>query len=155
MSTWTPDRSEGDRARERRRTPFLQNYRYWGSRGRRKSVRRREDKVGTYVDWYEPRLSLTAIAILLLCILDAILTLHLLHHGAFEANWLMAALLAQDLHLFAVVKLSLTALGVLFLVVHAHFTVFRRFRVARVLDGLLLLYLCLVGYELMLLHYSR
>lgn len=123
-------------------------------RGRRRGARRVEDRVNTYVDWYEPRLFYVSVAILLLCCMDAFFTLTLLQRGASELNPFMAWLLEIDVQLFLVIKLALTASGLIFLVAHKNFLLFnQRFKVPHLLYAFLAGYALLVKYELVLLSF--
>lgn len=119
--------------------------------GRRRGAQRAEDRVNSYVDWYEPGLFYIAVGILLLCCTDATFTLHLLQRGASEANPFMAWLLEIDTQLFLVTKFALTAAGLVFLVAHKNFVVFNRLTVRHTLHGLLFGYALLIQYELVLL----
>ncbi len=124
----------------------------WGTvRARRRRARRACDRTGYYVDWYESHLLFVAVAVLLLSCADAALTLTLLQTGAEEANFLMAWLIDTDLTLFAGVKLGLTGMGLVVLVMHARFRVFRSVKVSHVLHLLVPVYLLLTVYEIALL----
>jgi hypothetical protein len=92
------------------------------------------------------------ISVLLLSCADALMTLRLLERGASELNAIMRVLIESDTQLFAALKMALTGAGLLFLVIHHRFRVFRRFRVDQLLCAVLLLYLLLIGYELALLQ---
>lgn len=141
---------------ERRRTPERRvatphSVIIGGLRGRRRRIGRRGDDRWGYVDWYEPRLFLMANGVLLLCCFDALFTLELLGRGAVEWNPFMAVLIDTDIHLFVTVKLALTAGGLMFLVVHANFYLFRFLKLEEVLRLFMWWHLVLVGYELELL----
>lgn len=118
---------------------------------RRTGGRRRGDTAGL-VDWHEPHLMFLAVAILLLSVSDAFLTLTLLAAGAYEANPVMSYVLERQPELFATVKMALTGVGVLVLVACARATVFRLIRVSSVLRGCLFLYAGLIAYECWLLQ---
>lgn len=90
--------------------------------------------------------------ILLLSVADAFLTLTLLTVGATEANPFMAFILNDHPHLFAVVKMGFTGVGVLVLVAVARARLFRIMRVGMVLQGLFVAYVALIIYEWRLLH---
>jgi hypothetical protein len=51
------------------------------------------------------------VGILFLCVIDALLTLYLLNHGAYEANPLMAYLLNIGPYAFFVPKYAITIIG--------------------------------------------
>lgn len=140
------DRRSGyDRRRTTLRT-FLQG----GMTPRRRGGRRESD-TAFILDWHEPHLLFMAIAILLLSVSDALLTLTLLANGAEEMNPVMDYILVNHPGLFAAVKMSLTGFGVLVLVACARTTVFRIVRVSLIMHWFLLGYAALIGYEWWLL----
>lgn len=139
------------RRRTERRSASVSPFSRAAWQGRRRGAQRAEERVNSYVDWYEPRLLYVAVGILLLCCTDAAFTLNLLQHGASEANPFMAWLLEIDTQLFLVTKFALTAAGLVFLVAHKNFLVFNRFTVRHTLHGLLFGYALLIQYELVLL----
>ena len=77
--------------------------------GRREEIRRREDTRRIfYVDHYSSGLFAAIVSILFLCVIDALLTLFLLDHGAYEANPVMAYFLKFGPYAFFVSKYLLT-----------------------------------------------
>jgi hypothetical protein len=60
-----------------------------------------------------------------------------------------------DVQLFAALKMGFISAGLLFLLIYHWLRIFWRLRVDHVLPAVLLLYLMLIGYELMLLEPSR
>ena len=118
-------------------------------RGRRRQARRNEHNY--YLDWYAPRLVFTGIAILLMSCLDALFTLTLLNRGAYEANYFMARLMETSDGLFIAVKLSVTAFGIIFLLMHSNFQILRIVSGKRLLQTVVGVYGLLIGYELILL----
>lgn len=122
---------------------------------RRRDARRLSNQNGYHVDWYEPHLLYLIVSVLLLSCADALLTLNLLELGGREINTFMAMLINIDVRLFAALKMGFTGAGLLFLVIYHRFRVFRRLRVDYLLRAVLLLYLMLIGYELMLLEPGR
>jgi hypothetical protein len=86
-----------------------------------------------------------------LCCFDAVLTLTLINHGAYELNPIMAPLVEGTGRGFALVKFGLTALGVVLLTVLARLRIFGR-SVGYILYLVLAGYVALVGYELFLLR---
>lgn len=140
----------------RRRTSSLWNLRSWGIGARRRCAgRRADDQAATYVDLHPPHLLLIALLTFSLSAADAHITLALMQRGATEVNVLMAALLRVDVGVFLWTKLFITALALLFLVAHAPFVLWQRLKVQRLLEGALVLYVALIGYELVLLQYAR
>lgn len=122
-------------------------------RPRRRGVRRASDLGPQYLDWHQPSLLIPVLGILLLCALDAFLTLKLLHLGGEELNPIMRQLIQENLRLFAAVKMALTGGGIILFVLHANAKLFRLFRVGRLLYVFLFAYTALICYELRLLGY--
>ena len=119
------------------------------ARGRRRHARRSGHNY--YLDWYDPKLVFTGIAVLLMSCLDALFTLTLLSKGANEANYFMARLLETGDGLFVSVKVAVTAFGIVFLLMHSHFQVLRITSGKRLLQFVVPVYGLLIGYELVLL----
>jgi len=103
------------------------------------------------VDRHEPRLLLSTLGILLLSLTDAVFTLTLLQHGAVELNSFMAVLIETDVQLFVAGKMAITAVCLIFLLIHAKFRIFRVVRISTLLYGFLSIYGLLIAYELVLL----
>ena len=139
------------RARTERRHRRLWSLAYGGFNPRRRSVRRDAEHHEQFVDWHDSHLLGVALAIVLLCSIDAFMTLTLLSHGASEFNPVMAELLYRDIAVFAVVKMALTGTGVLMLVALSRCRLFGKFRVVYGLYVTLAGYVALVGYEYLLL----
>lgn len=118
-------------------------------RGRRHQVRRNNHSY--YLDRYQPRLVMTGLLVLFLSCLDALFTLSLLGMGAYEANHLMAALLELGIEPFVFTKVAITAIGVLFLLMHAHFRILRVTNGQRMLEVLAGAYGLLIIWELLLM----
>ena len=95
-----------------------------------------------------------AIGILLLSVVDAFLTLVLLQGGADEVNPIMALFVYRSVAVFAALKMSLTSLGVVFMVFMARYRFMSRWPVGWVLYGVLIGYVSLIGYEIHLLKSS-
>jgi uncharacterized membrane protein YczE len=102
-------------------------------------------------DWFHPQWLAIAIGILLLCFLDAILTLTLVSNGASEINPFMEPLVAASGHTFGYWKIGLTAMGVTTLTLLARLRFWGK-AVGTVLYVVLAGYIVLVGYELFLLR---
>jgi hypothetical protein len=118
---------------------------------RRLAPRRRDERHAVVTDWFHPQWLAVAILILLLCSVDAFLTLTLIANGAEEVNPLMEPLVRGSGHAFAFWKFGLTAMGVVLLTVLARLQVFGR-AVGTILYIVLAMYAVLVGYELFLLR---
>jgi hypothetical protein len=122
-------------------------------RGRRRQARRSDQNY--YLDHYAPGLVVTGALLMLLSSMDAAFTLALLDKGAYEANHLMAWLLEIGNRTFIFSKIAITAAGVLFLLMHAHFQIFRIVTGKRALELLVGIYGLLIGWELLLLGIIR
>ena len=145
--TLVADRRTGpDRRRHSWRTVL-----YCGlhGRGRRRTLRRKGHNY--YLDWYDPKLVYMGLAVLVLSSMDALFTLNLLQMGAYEANILMDRLLQTGDRVFVITKLSVTALSVLFLVMHANFQLLGITNGGRVLQFMVPMYALLIVYELLLM----
>jgi hypothetical protein len=118
-------------------------------RGRRRQVRRQNHSY--YLDHYDGQLVFTGLLVLLLSCVDALFTLTLLDKGAYEVNFLMARLLEIGNHPFVITKIAITAACVLFLLMHAHFRIFRLTSGKSMLQLLATAYGLLIAWELLLL----
>ena len=116
-------------------------------------MRRSSDAHSAYVDWYEPRLLYITLGVLLLSAIDAVMTLNLLQHGSIELNPFMGVLIEHNVGLFVYTKLMLTGAGLVFLVMHVNFRLFRYIKIRHCLIASLVVYLILVAYELILLSH--
>jgi len=88
------------------------NFRLFVGDGNRSIIRRQEDRGHNFwVDQYSPVLFVAIVGILFMCVIDAILTLFLLNHGAFETNPLMAFLLNIGPYAFFIPKYAVTILA--------------------------------------------
>ena len=143
-------REKQDRRRHNWRTV---TYCGFHARGRRRDARRSGQNY--YLDWYDPKLVFTGIAVLLMSCLDALFTLTLLSRGANEANYFMARLLETGDGLFVAVKVAVTAFAILFLMMHSHFHVLRITSGKHLLQLAVVVYGLLIGYELILLGVIR
>ena len=87
-------------------------------KGQREFIRRKEDRDKIfYVDRYSSALFGVIVTILFLSVIDALLTLLLLNHGAYELNPIMAYYLRLGPYTFLAVKYGLTSIGVIFFVI--------------------------------------
>ena len=118
-------------------------------RGRRRQARRHDHSY--YLDHYDGRLVLTGLLVLLLSCVDALFTLTLLSKGAYEANYLMAQLLEIGHQPFVITKVAVTAAGVLFLLMHAHFRILRVTNGKSMLLFLAGVYALLIAWEILLM----
>lgn len=120
----------------------------------RRRIGRRAGEQDLPVDFHEPYLLVLSIAMLVLSVADAFLTVTLLTHGAEETNPLLAFVLDEHPRLFAVVKMALTGFGVILLVALARTRVFKVVRADWFLTALAAAYLALVLYEAWLVTVS-
>ena len=122
--------------------------------GRRMRRRRRDEHQRPYfVDRFSATTLVLILVFLLLSIVDAVITIHLLRSGCDEANPLMARLLEWGILPFLVGKYILTAAGLPLLLVIKNFTLFgTRFRVDYLLPVLVVLYVILLLYQVSLLR---
>lgn len=129
--------------RRKKPTPMFSSYTFWG--GRRKTVRREEDKtVHIFVDRYSRRLFLVILALLLLNYADAYLTLYLINLGiAVEANPIMNFFLQYGVTHFILAKFFVT------LVVIPILTLLKNLLFVRALIILMVIgYFSLISYQL-------
>ena len=135
-----------------RRTVTLAAYWHGARNPRRRGGRRATDVHYPIVDWHSPRLLIPVLTILALCVLDGMLTVLLMTHGAAEMNPVMAFFLPHNLLWFALVKLALTGGGLCVLVACSRMKLFRRIPGEAVVYGVLGIYSWLVVYELRMLE---
>jgi len=82
--------------------------------GRRRQIRREEDMKGIAImDSYSQSLFAVIIGILCLSLIDAVMTLHLIGHGATEINPIMAYFLDKGTVIFVAAKYILTTVAVI------------------------------------------
>ena len=104
------------RSGQDRRTHKFPKLKYLLFSGRRTKVRRKEDLHHTfYFNRYSSHLFAAIVAILLLSVLDALLTLHLIGKGSTEMNPVMAYFLRYGPIVFMGAKYFLTCFGVVVL----------------------------------------
>jgi hypothetical protein len=115
---------------------------------RRKPSRRLGDTRFQALDWHAAHLLVVSIAILVLSVFDAFLTLVLMSIGAEEANPVMALVVHRNAAAFASLKMGMTGLSVILMVVLSKYRFMRLMRVEVALYGVLGLYLCLIAYEI-------
>ncbi len=118
---------------------------------REKARRQKEIDQGFYTDRYEKRVGISVIAITLMSVLDAILTLNILDRGGIELNPFMSALLAINSQAFFIGKLTITISCLFFSLIHTNFRIFRIIPVQTMLIYISIFYVFLLGYELCLL----
>ena len=116
-------------------------------RGKRKGARRGHENLNYYVDRYNPHYLAVMCSILVLCVLDAYLTLILIRFGGVELNPFMLVLMNKDIVLALIIKYLLTVFCIIFFLMHKNFKVFGKLRIGALLYGVLTLYIVLVFME--------
>jgi hypothetical protein len=139
---------------EDRRRKTIPSLRYLVAGGRRRGVRRVEDQQRIIIlDRYSPHLLATIVGILCLSLLDALLTLSLIEHGATEVNPVMAFFLDQGPLVFTSVKYLLTSMGVvIFLLVNHNVLPGARFRMSNLFTFAIASFGIVVVWEIMLIY---
>jgi hypothetical protein len=135
-----------------RRKRILYSLFYGSFNPRRRGTRRTGVHSLRDLDWHHPQWLAVAMLIVLLSSIDAALTLTLIERGAYEVNPLMAPIVGGSPLIFTVIKVGLTAGGVILLTLVARMRAFGRIPVSFLLYGVLLGYGALVAYELRLLE---
>jgi hypothetical protein len=139
---------ERRRGPDRRKQP-LRALLYGSFHPRRRGSRREGEQTLSGVDWHDPQWLAVAMLVVLFSCVDAFLTLTLIDHGAYEVNPVMAMLLGGSALAFSLVKIGLTAGGVVLLTLVARMKAFGRVPVS------LLLYSVLLGYGALLVDEFR
>jgi hypothetical protein len=147
------DRQERRERSERRKTPTT----IWNSlsgSGSRRGLRRDDESAAAhFVDLFPAHLLALIVALLILSIVDAVITLELIDSGCDEINPLMACLLERGPMAFLVGKFLLTATGLPLLVVFKNFSLFgSRLRVGHLIPVFVILYVLLLSYQVALLQ---
>jgi Domain of unknown function (DUF5658) len=135
-----------------RRTRTLYSLIYGSFNPRRREARRTDARPLRDLDWHHPQWLAVAMLITVLSCVDAALTLTLIEHGAYEVNPLMAPIVGGSPLVFTLLKVGLTAGGVVLLTLAARMRAFGKIPVSFLLYGVLLGYGVLVVYELRLLE---
>ncbi|MGB5179446.1 MAG: DUF5658 family protein [Gammaproteobacteria bacterium] len=118
---------------------------------RRRHLRRDDDKLNSYTDWYGHWPFAATVIIILLCFADAFLTIVLLSKGAVELNGLMDWLIQIDPQIFTIVKMSMTGVALIVLVMHFNFRIYKYIAVRYLIYALVPLYSLLIFHELTML----
>jgi hypothetical protein len=155
--TYAPDASNASAATDRRnaadrRKRTLYSLVYGSFNPRRRASRRTDARSLRDLDWHHPQWLAVAVLIIVLSCVDGALTLTLLAHGAYEVNPIMAPIVGGSALLFTVIKVGLTAGGVVLLTLAARMRAFGKIPVGLLLYGVLVGYGILIVYELRLLE---
>jgi hypothetical protein len=146
----TPEESALDRRRgPDRRKRVLRALFYGSLNPRRRGLRRDGERSVGSVDWHDPQWLAVAMLIVLFSCVDAFLTLTLIDHGAYEVNPFMAPLVGGSALAFALVKIGLTAGGVVLL------TILARMRGVRAGSGEPAALYGALGYGVLLIYEFR
>ncbi len=105
--------------RRQRPTPRFSRYTFFG--GRRRKARRPEEREGSFVDRYNPRVVLAVVWVALMNVGDSFFTLMHLQGGGIELNPVAAELLRTGRLGFVFWKSLLIAIALLVLVQHKNF----------------------------------
>lgn len=137
--------------RRRAKTPTLRSFLRGG---RRETIRRAEDRQRAFhVDRYRQSLFGAIVFILLLSVIDAMLTMLLLHHGAVEINPVMAFYIDVGPYTFLWVKYGLTCIGVVTLLLCHNFVLKSlRMQAGTLLYLVLAAFVGVVSWQLYLIH---
>lgn len=136
---------------DRRKQP-LRALIYGSFNPRRRGTRRDGERLIAGVDWHDPQWLAVAMLVVLFSCVDAFLTLTLIDHGAYEVNPVMAMLVGGSALAFTLVKIGLTASGVVILTLLARMKAFGRVPVSLLLYSVLFGYGALLVYEFRLLQ---
>jgi hypothetical protein len=144
-------RSERRNAPDRRKRTVY-SLLYGSFHPRRRSPRRTDARSLRDLDWHHPIWLAVAMSIVVLSSVDAALTLSLMAHGAYELNPVMATIVGGSALTFTLIKVGMTAGGVVLLTLAARLRAFGRIPVSFLLFGVLIGYGTLIVYELKLLE---
>lgn len=138
------------RDRRQKPTPFLSKH---ALSGRRSYHRRAENRNGNYyVDRYGLKSITIFAATLVLCVLDARITLVLLSSGATELNPFLVLALQLGATWFLIIKYFITGICLMMLLIHKNFYVFKyKLNVKKIIFAVLIGYVFLILYEMWLL----
>ena len=135
------------RDRSDRRNPTFKGFLIGCIKARRRQQRRADCFEHYETDWYDTKLLVMALTLLLLSATDAAMTMTLLENGAVEVNPFMNFLLSHSSQAFIYTKLAMTSVCIVVLVAHYHSRIFNSFRVDILLMFALFVYMGLVTYE--------
>jgi Domain of unknown function (DUF5658) len=143
--------AERRNASDRRRRTLFGLF-YGSFHPRRRLPRRTDARSLRDLDWHHPQWLAVAMLIVVLSCVDAALTLSLMSHGAYEVNPVMAPIVDGSPLIFTLIKVGMTAGGVVLLTLAARMRAFGKVPVSFLLYAVLIGYGTLVVYELKLLE---
>lgn len=128
--------------------PSIKSLRYH----RRKGIRREEDTHRfIYFDQYSVKIFVTIVAILFLSIIDALLTLFLIDHGASEMNPIMDYYLQLGPFAFIFAKYLFTSFSLIILLVFGNYYIRKmKMHVRSLFQYTAVLFTLVIGWELIL-----
>jgi len=123
--------------------------------GRRKEMRRDEDNRESYfLDHFSLRIFIVIIAIILLSLTDALLTLYLIRHGAAEVNPVMEHFLRYGPLPFLAAKYLLTTASIVLLLIYKNVYIFgTRIRAKYLFIVIFLIFASVVVWEMFLIFF--
>ena len=138
--------------RRKRQVPPLK-YVIFG--GRRKRIRRKEDKDKLIIlDHHSNRIFALAIVILALSALDGLLTLYLTNSGSQELNPFMSFLIDFNPRFYIAVKCIITAVAIIFLIVMRNYkSKLLGIRISKLLTTTALVFFVIIVYQLYMILY--
>lgn len=145
----TIEKNEERRLSSDRRIRTVRSILYGSFNPRRRHIRRGGPVRLRDLDWHHPQWLAVGMLIVMLSCIDAALTIVLVSHGAYEVNPLMAPLIGDSTLAFTIVKIGLTAGGVVMLTLLARLRAFGRIPVS------LMLYIVLAGYGALIIYEVR
>jgi len=145
------EKREGLDRRERKIPPL--KYLIFG--GRRKRIRRKEDKDKLIIlDVYSNRIFVFAVIILALSAIDGLLTLYLISSGAQETNPFMSYLIAFNPRVYLAVKCTITTSAIIFLIVLRNYkSKLLGIRISKLLSTTALVLFLIIVYQLYMIIY--
>ena len=141
------------RSGRERRTERFGDIRWLLKTGRRRQVRREVDRRKLQaLDYYPPKLFVVLVAVLLLSIIDALLTLWLIDNGAVEINPVMAYYLKLGPNIFLAAKYLITVFAVTIgVLLNYAYVRFFRFQLGQILNVFAGCFAMVVVWELFLI----
>lgn len=149
--TQNQEETSCNRVRAERREANLRSCFYALFMNRRRGDRRRDhSNENVYTDDYGPKIMLGAVAVMIFCVLDAFFTLILIGRGASEINPFMAWVMQFGDMWFYTSKYLITAVCVIWMVMHKQFDFFG-FKGRHLMLVTLACYVTLITYQISML----
>jgi hypothetical protein len=121
--------------------------------GRRLKMRRAaEHRRPYFTDRFSLGMFIGILALIVASLVDAALTVYILHRGGSEVNPLMSTLLDHGISAFVIGKYALTVAGLPFLLIFRnHYLFGTRLRIGYLIPVCVVLYAILIGYQIILI----